>query len=113
MSTTSNYTVKRVLHRPNLSLEEGNSYDVLIESDIREEESPDTWGSNTHHVMDVVDLETGEPKQIILLAQLKIRLEEDGNYAGKMFRIQVGAIRGNNTSRDIGLYEIEATKPSK
>jgi len=112
MSTTQNFTVTRVLHRPNLKLQEGHSYDVLIESEIKEEKSPDTWSSETYPVMDVVDLETGEPKRIIPPAQLKIRLEENAPYTDKMYRIQVMGIRGNNQSRDIGLYEIEPAESS-
>ena len=112
MSTTSGYTVVAVLHRPNLKLQEGHSYDVLIESEIKQERSPDTWSSETFPVMDVVDLETGEPKRVIPPAQLKIRLEENAPYVGGMYRIQVMGIRGNNQSRDIGLYKIEKAKSS-
>ena len=110
MSTTNGYTVTAVLPRPNLKLEEGKSYDVLIESEITEEKSPDTWASEPFPVMDVIDLETGEPKRIIPPAQLKIRLEENAPYIDKMYRIQVMGIRGNNQSRDIGLYRIEPSE---
>ena len=110
MSITNDYVVTEVLNRPNLKLVEGESYDMLIESEISEEQSPDKWSSETYHVMDIVDLETGEQKRVFPPAQLRIKLEENAPYVGNMFRVRVMSIRGTNTSRDIGLYRIAPAK---
>ena len=107
MAIDNNYRVKRAVQIPHLKLVEGESYDLLFQSEIQTVPSPNQWDTSTMEVCEVMELATGELKSIVVPAVLKGHLEEEGDYVGNAYRVQVGAIENGKKYRQFGLYLLE------
>jgi len=107
MSTTTDYEIARAVKLPHLKLEEGQQYDVLIENVMQEVPGIGKYDDNTMTVLDVVLLATGEAMQIVVAAVLKKLLNDEGDYVGRAYRIDVGPMAETGTYRHYYLYELQ------
>ena len=107
MSITTDYEIARAVKLPHLKLEEGHQYDVLITDEMQEVPGVGKYDDNTMTVLDIVLLATGEAMQIVVAAVLKNLLNDEGDYVGRAYRIDVGEMAESGTYRFYYLYELQ------
>lgn len=102
------YRVKREVRIPQLRMQPGQEYPVRILEEMHTEPSRDEKRKGDVTLTKVIDLETGEVRQIVCGTVLANLLnEEPGGYVGKCYLIEVGELSSEDGWRQFYLYEIE------
>ena len=111
-----NFTRKKNLTLPMLRPVIDKEFYVKVQSAITLSKVPPKQGENPAHVMEVIDLETGEEKIMIANAVIVRAFEEDYEgeaYVGKCFAMTKHAIKGSSKFNPYSITEIELVEDSE
>lgn len=101
------YTKMRAVRVPQLKMLPGNTYPFRCNSPMRTEASRDAKREGEVTIMEVTDLDDGAVKTIICGTVLRNLLNDESDYVGRCYLVEVGEMSSEDGWRQYYLWQIE------